>query len=355
MARRTLIAFAAALLCGICRHATAALPYVTIAISGQAAPGSPGAHFTLFSDPSLNDFGQVAFSAGLSGLPSSSPDAGIWIGSAQSLTLVARQGAAAAGVPGSVYGVLDPPSMFNSGQVAINNAGQVAFGGYLGNTGVVALWMGKPDALNLVARQGALTHDSTVLLFGPLNQILLNEQGDVAFAQYNPSAPNLTIQAIWAGNPNSLHLVAQVGSAAPGTNGLPYTVLNPFVLNDRGQVAFQGFLPGTGLDGNYEGIWRGNPTSIQLVAKTFDPAPDTISQRFQSVDLPTTNKSGAIAFRAWLDPALNGNDQGIWVGTPGNIQPMVRSGDPAPGSGAVFDHFNSPVTNSAGKSRSQPY
>jgi hypothetical protein len=67
--------------------------------------------------------------------------------------------------------------------------------------------------------------------------------------------------------------VAVTGDAAPGTAaGVSFSFFSGPMLNDAGQVAFWSSLTGSV---NNEGIWRGAPGSLSLVARKGSQAPGT--------------------------------------------------------------------------------
>ena len=124
---------------------------------GEPVPDSPaGVTFdSLLGPPRLNNAGEVAFTALLSGDGVDTTNrTGIFAGAAGSLRTVARAGDPAPDVPGGVV------IRGFTGGVALNNAGQVAFTALLGGTGVdrendVSLLSLDPDGvLSLVARTG---------------------------------------------------------------------------------------------------------------------------------------------------------------------------------------------------------
>jgi hypothetical protein len=130
-----------------------------IARRGSPAPGTPGGvnfdAFGLNLWPLLNDAGQTAFRADLTGTGVTSTNSrGIWLGGADNLKLVARTGDPAPGTPNGIrFSDLLRPTL--------NSAGQIAFGATLTGTGVVSnnntgIWAtDQAGALQLIARTGA--------------------------------------------------------------------------------------------------------------------------------------------------------------------------------------------------------
>ena len=179
----------------------------TVAISGQQAPGTPGgvtydsfgSHYDslrgfFFRGPVLNDAGQTAFRADLTGSGvSSTNNHGVWSEGSGSLALVARTGSQAPGRRSGVNFRIDPTlELFSP---VLNDAGQTAFYGGL-TDGNVGLWSEGCGGLNLVARSGMQAPGAPVgvnLSFSTglnpfhLDWPKLNDAGQTAFvAHYRP-------------------------------------------------------------------------------------------------------------------------------------------------------------------------
>jgi hypothetical protein len=155
---------------GICRDTT------LIAREGSQAPGTPTKTlFSNFSSTTLNDSGQVAFSAALTGTAiTSDNNTGIW----RDDTLIARKGNQAPGTAsGAVFSFLGFP--------ALNDAGQVAFYGELatGGGGVSSfndsgIWRDS----TLVAREGSEAAGTPPgAVFATFGNPAINAGGQVAF------------------------------------------------------------------------------------------------------------------------------------------------------------------------------
>src|SRR5262245_12877679 len=154
--------FLVSLSCVAVAHAAALR---TVAVTGQQAPGTPssvtyssfGAYYdslagVFFRGPVLNDAGQTAFRADVTGIGvGATNNQGIWSEGSGSLLLVARTGSQAPGAPGGVNFRIDPA--FELFSPVLNSAGQTAFYGGL-TDGNVGLWSEGPGSLNLVARSG---------------------------------------------------------------------------------------------------------------------------------------------------------------------------------------------------------
>jgi hypothetical protein len=282
----------------------------------------------------LNDAGQVAFRSTLTGSGvDSSNNEGIWRGAPGSLSLVARRGSAA---PGTASGV----NYSSLGNPVLNDAGQVAFGAFLTGSGVDSsnnegIWRGAPGSLSLVARRGSQAPGTAAgVNYSSLGIPVLNDAGQMAFWAFltGSGVDSSNNQGIWQGAPGSLSLVARRGSHAPGTaSGVNYSSLGHPVLNDAGQVAFWGFLTGSGVDSsNNEGIWRGAPGSLSLVARSGSQAAGTASGvNYSSLGIPVLNDAGQVAFWSFLTGSGVDvtNNQGIWIGDGSESLLVARRGE----------------------------
>ena len=119
----------------------------TVALTGQQAPGTTGGVIyesfgalydsfagAILSWPVLNDAGQTAFRANLTGSGvDSTNNHGVWSEGSGSLALVARTGSQAPGLPRCKLPIDPALELFSP---VLNNAGQTAFYGGLTDGGV---------------------------------------------------------------------------------------------------------------------------------------------------------------------------------------------------------------------------
>jgi hypothetical protein len=192
--------------------------------------------------------------------------------------------------------------------------------------------------------------------FAAFTECQINNAGQVAFitelADAQGQISSLTGRAIYLSSGSALQLVAAAGQQAPGTpEGVKLALLMNLMLNERGQVAFVGVLQGPGVvfGTNQVGIWVGEPGRVQLVARSGDAAPGTDGLPYRiGLDRFVLNREGGVAFAAGLSLA----DEGIWAGTPGAIQLVARTGKPAPAPGTniqSLDWPEQPVLNDLGE------
>ncbi len=295
------------------------------------------------------------------------------VAGAQSLRTVALSGNAAPGTNGNVnfsgFG-------FGFGAPVLNDAGQTAFRGFLTGDEVSAsnnsgIWSeGGGDGLALVARAENVAPETDGARFSSseFGTPVLNNAGQTAFfgiVQQNTEASNHNRAGIWSeGGGLGLALAARAGNVAPETGGANFSyfgfgIIPP--LNNAGQLAFIGSLTGTGVDFfNDRGIWSGGSTGLTLVARAGNIAPNTGGANFasnQNFSTPAFNDAGQTAFFARLTGTgvSSGNDVGIWSeGGDAGLTLVARKGGVAPGTGgANFSFggfsFDALVLNDAGQ------
>lgn len=335
----------------------------TIALSGEALPGTGGLGLDFVGDLNLSDAGDVIVTGTWTSADFSVFGSGLWHWRAGTMTPIALYGDPIPGLAGTVFGAALDDS------ARVNSQGNVAFVAEM-VTAVdfpLGLFAGAPGTTSLIAGVGDPAPGAGGLVFsildvgGPLqgpgsgatiNELLgpaLNNQGDFAFrAQVADCVdclePNVVQEGLWLNSANGLELLALTGDPAPGT-GDSFTTFPSYAFNDAGQLAFQArFDPAA--TGGKEGIWLGTPPgAFSVVAKSGDAAPGTghsFSQfTFNSLVGPAMNASGDLVFPARLNNGDWASDFGIWALTGGLVELVAREGDPAPGTiGALFRDFD---------------
>lgn len=303
----------------------------------QAADVSVGTTYFSVSNPRINNRGELIFRAFLQ----PNTDGGIWAGTPDGLRLIARQLDQAAGVEFGEGRYLD--FLFNP---SINDSGQVAFLASLVGTRNCCnddsgIWTGHAGALRLVAQEGSNapgTPNGSV--FDRLNPPTLGNQGQVAYVGFLRVGAGGVIannsQGIWLDHAGVPSIITRAGDRAPGTPaGVVFRSFNNPVLGGNGQIAFRGFLlegPGGVRTENRMGIWAGEVDQLKLIARSLDPAPDTLGN-FGSFNLDSLNMNsrGRVAFLAELQVGEGGvtkdNNYGIWAeDASGVLRLVVRTG-----------------------------
>lgn len=355
---------------------------VKVVLSGDAAP-SGGAFGGFGAGPVLNDAGQVAFVGGLPGGPA---PAGVFLanspasiqdaalegthyptgGVVSSLTVNASGKVAFladpfnasqglyAGTPGSVAAIATSNGASPAGGVfnvlfppVQNGAGQIAFQSTLFNApnGAGVFLAGPTGAVQSVALSGTAAPGLAGNNYNGFDtRTTLNAAGQVAFFA-NLSSGSVP-RALFVGAPGSLQPIP-FGAAAPG-GGTFNTFTSP-TLNDAGQIAFTAGLSG---GSSSQGIFAGAPGSLQAVARLGTAAPVGGSVSFNNFPTgPVINGAGEVAFIASLfNTTTSQLSSGVFVGTPGSLQPVAVQGTAAPGGG-TFSFLDGlpPVLNDAGQ------
>lgn len=378
------------------------LPTTVVAYSGQAIPGLSGESYgALSAFPRLGPNGHVAFSSAFAGAPLTD-DFGYFVGLPGNPQLAIREDSDAGG-PGvfdgngnvgvdangkiSVWTTLSFPTPANQRQVlygqtpggteiarqgmtvapgfaggtyatvasghATNDNGAVAFvGSVTGGDAVVAsdfgLFTGTAGNLNLVAREGvaATGATGTTPVFSTFFDKRINGSGQVGFAAgligAGVSALNDRTIYVWTpgeGGTGTLALAAQTGSHAPGTplNTTFLQIDDIPDFNDTGEVAFRGQLIADDIGtSNNTGIWAGVSGDVQLVMRAGNPSP-LAGVTFRSPQPgPRINDEGNVAFFSNISGTgvTTANDFVLWTSTSEGIVQVAREGSPAPGTGA---------------------
>ncbi len=233
----------------------------TVAIARDDIGAPTGGSFISLRDPVINDLGQVAFEAEMSG---GAADFGIFRGEGGNLTpvFVANQIAPGGG------------TFTDFGNPVINAHGQVAAVASLTNSAnAIGLFVGDGTNAVAIALTGQAApkggnYDSRLAFFQPLR---LNDRGEVAF--HVGLTGGTSSDGIFRGNGERTTTVALTGTSAPGTTGT-FQSFQDIKLRNDGRVAFIARLA-IGVGGvdssNNMGIWIGtSDEDLQLVVRTGD-------------------------------------------------------------------------------------
>ena len=172
----------------------------------------------------------------------------------------------------------------------------------------------------------------------------INSSGRVYFYSPDIGTPP-PLAGMFAGTPGSVMEVARQGSPSPA--GPNFT--NSFSANrqnDAGQVVFSCSLQPSGQD-PVQGLFFGTPGALQKVAFTGNPAPGGVGNYAVGFSSPILSASGTIAYSVGLTGGPG--PTGLFVGTPGSIQPIAINGQPAPGGGNYAGFFRTGGLTAAGQ------
>ncbi|MEX2092814.1 MAG: choice-of-anchor tandem repeat NxxGxxAF-containing protein [Pirellulales bacterium] len=339
-----------------------------VAREGSHAPGAQeGVTFRDFNDlfPQLNDAGQIAFVASLSGNSVDSTNGeGIWSGGTNSLALVIRSDDPAPGMPnGTKFVTWNPYNVYldNAGKVAITAV--IAGEGFSGPHGPNAssIWVGDSNSLSLVTREGASapgTPDGVDFHQFYFDTPVYSTTSRIAFAVDvgGPGVDGTNREGIWSGSADSQTLLTRAGNHAPGTpNSTNFAFFGEYTVNSAGRTMFRAYLTGAGVDDTNEfGVWSDRSGSLALLAREGDHVPGMPDgTNFKDLYFPYMNSTGQIAFVATLagGDVDNTNAVGLWSDRSGILELVCRSGDrpPSTPSGIEFIDFDNIVLNSAGQ------
>ena len=311
-----------------------------VARAGQAAPDGNGS-FAQFFAPTINDLGQTAFYGFLTGTSGgSSDDVGLYFDddTTGGVTRIARTGQAAPDGNGS-FSSLYIPSLNDAGQVAFFAIFTGTSGGGSDNSGIYRSG-GTTDGLTQIVREGQTAPDGngrfSLFDISPV----LNDAGQTAF---NATLTGTSSDAgifLSDDTASGLTQIARAGQVVPGGNGSFSGFFGP-ALNDAGQAGFYARLTGTsGGSSDDIGIFRGDGTLIDQVARTGDAAPggggdsDGVLSAF--VSRLALNEEGQVAFLADIDLGDGGSindERGLFFHDDQlGLISVIRTGDAFGGS-----------------------
>ncbi len=343
---------------------------VLVARRGDAAPGGTAQTFTQLSGAFVNSSGDLAIQANLDTISSGyGTDMGVWVRSAETLSLLAKSGDPAPGTAGLAF--------LSVWAIGLDDLGITTLAGYAGDSSnpLTGVWKGQPGSLQPIALSGDPAPATASRTFDWIDWPMSTSSDYMAFWATTDDPDPGRAQGVWKAGPAGVELVALLGNEAPGTGGRVFRAFNgwgltpdpvmddpmldPYrfdaiVVNQAGDVAFTAYIDPIDPADAYSdgGLWIRHADGLtSLVALTDTIAPGTSAERFLYFNHLNLNASGQVAFDASLDIADASRDHGIWVGLPGSLNLVAREGDPAPGTaGETFDSLvMGPSLNDSGE------
>jgi hypothetical protein len=325
------------------------LPFRTVALSQQPAPGlAASILIDSFDEPTINDLGQVAIRAFVSGTGvTNSNNEGLWFEQSNVLRFAAReQMSAPSPSSGQLFYAFEKPFVLADGQIAFrgytNSSFTVSSAWGTSSAGlreINGIGFAVPDANgNPLANYTwttlyiAAAHSSNAML---LSGIIKHSNGS-------------STSGFWLVKDNKTRFVVRADQQAPGAQaGVGFQMFGEPVMNRLGQFTFQAelFNPGFGNDLG-SGIWTNRSGTLQVLAQTGAPAAEFGSGVNYSISRHNTgiNDSGQIAFHTFLtgDSVADSNNQGLIFDDAGARRVIVREGQFAPGGGSTdeFERFD---------------
>ena len=295
-----------------------------IARKGYLAPGTTANFDRLVVDTgiALNGKGQTAFSFTLNGPGvNSTNDSGIWSeGNGNGLELVAREGNVAPGTSAHFdrFVIGGPPML--------NDLGDMVFVADLAGPNVESnnnrgIWSnaGEND-LHLVVRKGDAVPGIANSVFDNFSIPQINSDGQIVFAGTlsGLDIDNSNQESIWRVDASGvLHLIAQSGDNAPGTNAIFSRTYGPG-LNNMGKVGFAGQLVGEGVNGTNDfGLWAEDRIGkLQLIVRegdTIDVSDDPDAPDFRQIELIAINGALNDVGEAFFFARFRDGSEGVFV------------------------------------------
>lgn len=246
------------------------------------------------------------------------------------------------------------------GNVVINDGGQVAFFGVLGegfgaagDSFGIFRSDGTTGGLVNIARNGQVLPNRDGTFRSVRDKISINASGQVAFIGdiIDNQGNQFAGAGIYRGDGSrgGMTQIIGRGEASPDGNGILVGFNKESRLNDAGQIAFRaGIINTSGGADDDRGIFRtdGSSDGLVLLARKGQAAPDgngTIVEFGFGPDDVVLNQAGQAAFVVTLDNTVmgEGDNTGIYLADAADIPLMaaVREGQAAPDGDGTFDDF----------------
>ena len=324
---------------------------VPVAITGDSMPGIPGATLRSLGGPAINNRGDIAFQAAVSGSGITTANASlIWVESDPDSYPAVRSGDPAPGTDGVFSGFYDP---------VMNNNGALAFLGNLvlaSSKGIIpansrGLWTTVSGSLQLVARsqtQGYVPRHPDAL-FAAFSQVVLPDRGGPIFlGRLVPGFGGVTGSnsiGIWASDvEGNLQTMLQQDDRIPfGTgwktvrtiSGIAAGGQNRSFTTDGAVVVTVMFSDKTsGLVRINPARTSGSPTLARaIILADGSAAPGVPNARFSWFFGAVVNNANRLAFRAMCAVPNQAATitTGIWADHAGVRSLLARVGGAAPG------------------------
>lgn len=234
----------------------------------------------------------------------------------------------------------------NANAMAVGVGGSGAVLGSVSGTGITTanddgIWANMGLSFFLVARTTDPAPGLSGVFFGDMNgrQPINNGPNLLFWSTLTGAVTTNDNEAYWIGPPNSPQVLVRKGDAVTGLTNVNYNLGNlPHRLNANNQVAFITNLVGSGVTGSTnQGIALGSTGNITLAVRRGDAAPGLTGVTMSSIDTGalTLNSNGDLAFSTGLSGTgiTSANNAATWI-KPNGQAPVLfaRKGDAAPGA-----------------------
>src|SRR5262245_10797757 len=286
-----------------------------LAADGDPAPG--GGAFSGFGRhpvPALNDGGELAFAAAISGARAVE---GIFVASSRGTRAVALAGGAAPDISSGTLASVDAP--------AINDRGDVTFLATVrrGRESLDAIYLHSGGKSRKIVAQGdPAPAGGTFAGFGPPS---LNGQGLVVFGGVVEGRAVPGGLFVWKAG--AIRMLVGAGDETPD-GGIFAKFSERIAVNDAGAVAFNAILKGAPIAGAIYVV----DDRVRRIVGLGDAAPG--GGAFSHFGLwPSLSAAGAVVFAASVDGAPS--PVGVFVAGRGATSRVSAAGDALPGGGTL--------------------
>lgn len=304
----------------------------------QMASGGTETFGASFSSPLQSGDGDMAFTASREGATGT---AGVYRGAPLTKIVERLQPASDGNGDFSFFGI---SGVNEAGQAAFS----ASLTGTTPSGASNGIFRGDGASIVEIVRATSLTPDGAGT-FSFATSPRINENGDVAFFAQTSNSASPTGIYRGAGGPITA-IVRQGAAAPAwggGTDGVYSTISSGLSFNDAGQVLFTAKVSGasSGLIPSY---FRSDGVSSSVIFARGLPTPNGsggTNGTFQTFDPPTLNNQGAAITVAGLAGTSGGltDNRGIFVSDGATIRQVMRNGDPAP-DGNGFLQITSSIT-----------
>lgn len=340
--------------------ATIAAPQISWAIgvtqiivqTGDAVPDGDGQFQDFYSRTVLNNRGEVAFLADLTGTSrAEEDDSGIYLASLQGgVSQIVREGGALPGGDAS-FSAFNGPALNDAGQVLVQAT-------YVGTPNGVGLFLSDGQNLQMetIARSNQSPPDGNGQFFS-VNVPTLNKVGQVAFAANltNTHGGISDTRGVFLGDEARLAQLARRGETIPGGSDVFNSFSFHVAVNDLNQSLFVAELtPIAGLASDVRGIFLHDGASLRQVVAEGD-ASGSSSATIDAIvadEVVTLNNVGQFTFVADLAGTPQGqqDNRAFFLSDGQTHREMLREGWPAPdGNGVIDQTTTTPVLNQVGQ------
>jgi hypothetical protein len=336
------------------------LPIAFTQTSDELGPHIPGKTFGGFDTYVAGANNRLAFRASLQG--NAPGTIGIWLaGISEEPTPVARQSTDGLLGPHLGAGIVfkEPflPSRDDFGWPVLNDAGKIAFVGFLSGDGINStndrgIWITEassgPIAAARFGNDGSLGPGlGSGVVFGNFFTPTLTGSNDLFFDAQLAGDGRTGVWHVSSGSPVPIALSQTDGALGPGLGpGISYSFLAGSTVNSSNVVVLSAGLQGGGFNPNTnDGIWTidGSNRNIHALAGASGALGPNLGDGslFQFVNSASINQSGHLAFKGGLADLRSG----IWINDTSMNHAIALSGTDGPlgpglGPGVRFDSFS---------------